>query len=144
MSHCVIRAHGSYRSTSGYNHDPTYTSLSHSWSSGPTSAMTYYLLGLTVEPDGQWALRPCEDASVNEARGGFSTPNGKYATSWKGEEGKWCIEVDVPEGMNGIVRMGFRGRWEVDGKAIESEVEDGTSRVRLAGGRRLIDVIREM
>ncbi|KAF5378492.1 hypothetical protein D9615_007115 [Tricholomella constricta] len=38
----------SYRSYRGYNYDAAYTSHAHGWSAGPTPALTFYVLGLTV------------------------------------------------------------------------------------------------
>ena len=38
-----------YRSSRGYDYDASYVSHSHGWSSGPISALTPYVLGLSVE-----------------------------------------------------------------------------------------------
>lgn len=37
-----------YRSSRGYAYDTSYVSHSHGWSSGPTSALTEFILGLSV------------------------------------------------------------------------------------------------
>lgn len=37
-----------YRNYRGYNYDAAYVSHSHGWSSGPTSALTNYVLGLQI------------------------------------------------------------------------------------------------
>ena len=49
-----------YRNYRGYDYDASYVSHSHGWSSGPTSALTNYVLGLSVTaPAGKnWKLAP--------------------------------------------------------------------------------------
>jgi hypothetical protein len=49
-----------YRATDGYEGDYLYTSHAHGWGTGPTDALTSYVVGLTItQPGGnQWQLAP--------------------------------------------------------------------------------------
>ncbi|KAK0184792.1 Six-hairpin glycosidase [Armillaria mellea] len=64
-----------YQASRGYNYDPSYTSHAHGWSSGPTSALTFYILGLTVmSPRGAtWSVSPHVNGGLPGAEGGFET-----------------------------------------------------------------------
>ena len=128
----------SYRSYRGYNYDPAYTSHAHGWSSGPTSALTYYVLGLTVtSPQGAtWALAP-HPTGLPAAEGGFSTPFGWFGANWREAGGAFTMGVDVPAGTNGVVRVpsGVRGMVRVDGRAV-----GGVGEVWVQGGKHTIVV----
>ncbi|CAA7264017.1 unnamed protein product [Cyclocybe aegerita] len=100
-----------YRYYRGYNNDPAYTSHSHGWSAGPTSALTFYVLGLTVtSPQGRtWTVAPHIDGGLPSAEGGFSTPLGWFGVKWalmRTEDGqieRFELEVDTPIGTLGSV-----------------------------------------
>ncbi|KAJ7033596.1 Six-hairpin glycosidase [Mycena alexandri] len=99
-----------YRSYRGYNYDPAYTSHAHGWSSGPTSALTIYVLGLSVTaPQGaEWLLSP-NLAGLPHAEGGFSTSLGWFGASWnvstQGTVTTFSLDVDVPEGTTGVFEV---------------------------------------
>ncbi|KAJ6532653.1 Six-hairpin glycosidase [Mycena capillaripes] len=132
-----------YRSYRGYNFDPAYTSHAHGWSSGPTSALTIYVLGLSVTaPQGsEWLLSP-NIAGLPSAEGGFETALGWFGASWtvstRGATTTFSASVDVPAGTSGVFVVpnellgASRGvSVSVDGKkaAVSS-----TNSVSLAGG----------
>lgn len=87
-----------YRWNRGYGgaHNDTavaasYTSHSHGWSAGPTSALTEFVLGLSVTgvAGSTWRFAPQVVANgsnstkrVTRAEGGFVTSLGKYQASW--------------------------------------------------------------
>ncbi|OSD03796.1 glycoside hydrolase family 78 protein [Trametes coccinea BRFM310] len=125
-----------YRGYRGYNYDPSYTSHAHGWSSGPTSALTYYVLGLTVtSPQGKtWSIAP-HTAGLPAAEGGFTTPLGWFGAKWSLKRGAFALDIDVPEGTSGIVRLPFAGRVVVDGKE-RGVTERGP--LELDGGRHAI------
>ncbi|KAK6987718.1 Six-hairpin glycosidase [Favolaschia claudopus] len=137
-----------YRSYRGYNYDPAYTSHAHGWSSGPTSALTIYVLGLSVTaPQGaEWRLAP-SIAGLPAAEGGFETGLGWFGVKWSvsaSTTGKittttFTVDVDVPGGTKGVfvVPEELRGaaggvRVMVDGKRM-AVGEDGS--VELVGGK---------
>ncbi|KAI1795457.1 Six-hairpin glycosidase [Ganoderma leucocontextum] len=128
----------SYRSYRGYNYDPAYTSHAHGWSSGPTSALTYYVLGLTVtSPQGRtWQIAP-HLSGLSAAEGGFTTPLGWFGVKWNSQKHGFTLNIDVPEGTTGIVKVPVAGRVTVGGKA--QTVSRGDA-LHLAGGKHVVSV----
>jgi hypothetical protein len=102
-----------YRWYRGYNNDPSYTSHSHGWSAGPTSALTFYLLGMTLDaPQGkEWALQPRIGGGIPSAQGGFQTALGWFGVNWTivetsgGNVTELSINVDTPTGTSGVVTL---------------------------------------
>lgn len=72
-----------YRDYRGYAYDASYISHAHGWSSGPTSALTEFVLGLSVvgRVGEQWKLAP-QFGDLNSAEGGFVTILGKFQAGW--------------------------------------------------------------
>jgi Bacterial alpha-L-rhamnosidase C-terminal domain len=95
-----------YRYDRGYNNNPSYVSHSHGWSSGPTSALTEYILGLSVTTRaGQtWSLAP-QFGDLKWTEGGFTTTLGKFRASWKTDAGGYTITMNTPEATSGIVAL---------------------------------------
>uniref|UniRef100_A0A0W0EY35 Putative Six-hairpin glycosidase n=1 Tax=Moniliophthora roreri TaxID=221103 RepID=A0A0W0EY35_MONRR len=114
-----------YRSNYGYNHDAAYTSHAHGWSSGPTSALINYVLGLGVdEPMGRvWTVHPhLFNVEEDAAEGGFETPLGWFGVSWTVDEGRMMeVNISAPEGTKGafIAPVGVdRARVVVNGGEV--------------------------
>ncbi|KAH9856209.1 Six-hairpin glycosidase [Lenzites betulinus] len=126
----------SYRSYRGYNYDPAYTSHAHGWSSGPTSALTYYVLGLTVtSPQGRtWSVAP-HTSGLNAAEGGFTTPLGWFGVKWSLEKHALTLDIDAPEGTSGTVRLPFAGKAVVNGKATRVSAD---KTLQLSGGKHVV------
>ncbi|KJA26502.1 glycoside hydrolase family 78 protein [Hypholoma sublateritium FD-334 SS-4] len=129
-----------YRYYQGYNDDPSYTSHSHGWSSGPTSALTFYALGLTVTaPAGQaWVVAPHIQGGLPGAQGGFSTPLGWFGVQWAlAGTGGLRVEINTPTGTDGILRLpagAVRGtEYVLDGRAGRFEAGAGVE-IALEGG----------
>ncbi|KAI5823183.1 glycoside hydrolase family 78 protein [Schizophyllum commune Tattone D] len=129
-----------YRGDAGYANDPSYTSHSHGWSTGPTPALTAYVLGLTVtEPAGlAFRVQP-RTAGLPSAEGGFETPLGWFGVSWVNDEGNGRFELNVtsPEGTQGIVILPVAGETIVDGEEVGQEgeitVQGGTHSIVVQG-----------
>lgn len=119
-----------YRSNVGYQHDFSYTSHAHGWSTGPTSALTFFVLGLRLAaPQGQaWTVAPVL-SGLGAAQGGFSTGLGWFGVSWTEERGVVTVTVETPQGTSGVVTMPGTGAVTVDGKRVAGDGE-----VQLAGG----------
>ncbi|KAI0973397.1 Six-hairpin glycosidase-like protein [Xylaria arbuscula] len=96
-----------YRFDRGYS-DPSYTSHAHGWSSGPTSALTNHVAGLTVTgPAGQtWSFAP-QFGDLESAEGGFTTLLGKFQASWavEGAGGSYSVNITTPVGTEGSVLL---------------------------------------
>ncbi|CCM05942.1 uncharacterized protein FIBRA_08181 [Fibroporia radiculosa] len=111
-----------YRSYDGYNYDASFTSHSHGWSTGPTSALTFYVLGLTVtSPMGQtWAVAP-HTSGLSFAQGGFETPLGWFGVEWSLDGANFTILLEMPKGTNGVVTVPIQGSVSLDGQKVDVE-----------------------
>ncbi|KAF3033156.1 hypothetical protein E8E12_004228 [Didymella heteroderae] len=96
-----------YRGDRGYRFDPTYVSHAHGWSSGPTSTLTEYLVGLrVVEPKGRkWELQPATLEEFDRAEAGFTTNLGKFSAKIEVKNGTASVRWDTPVGTEGYVRL---------------------------------------
>lgn len=96
----------SYRSDRGYDYDESYVSHAHGWSTGPTSGLTNYVLGLDViEPAGaQWSLAP-QFGDLQFAQGGFTTSLGNFWSSWEISDNKLFLNWTTPAATKGKVTL---------------------------------------
>lgn len=96
-----------YRGDRGYRFDPTYVSHAHGWSSGPTSTLTEYLVGLrVVAPKGRkWELRPATFDELGRVEAGFTTSLGKFSAKFEIENGTVRVQWDTPAGTEGLVQL---------------------------------------
>lgn len=94
-----------YRANSGYGGDYSYPSHAHGWSTGPTHALSTYVLGMQLTSPGgkNWSLAP-QFGDLVSVEGGFTTPLGKFQASWKldGSVG-YTLSYDVPSGTSGTL-----------------------------------------
>ena len=97
---------GSFRyRDAGYNKGGAYTSHAHGWSTGPTDALTSYVVGL--RPTGMggqtWVLEP-QLGDLTNAQGGFTVPLGKFSARWtlNGSKG-YTVAYNVPAATNGTL-----------------------------------------
>lgn len=95
----------SYRINRGYP-DVSYTSQSHGWSSGPTSALTNFVLGLDITaPLGSaWTLAP-QMGNLTHVEGGFVTGLGKFQASWTKQGGCVVGSWNTPPGTSGTLTL---------------------------------------
>ena len=128
----------SYLSSRGYNYDPSFVSHAHGWSTGPTSALSFYVLGLQrTSPQGQtWSIAP-HTAGLPSAEGGYETPLGWFGVKWVSTESGWNVTVSTPEGTSGSLRLPINGTITVDG---ETDVPNVSGVVRLSGGEHTVSV----
>lgn len=96
-----------YRGDRGYRFDPSYVSHAHGWSSGPTSTLTEYLVGLrVVEPKGRkWELKPATFEEVDMAEAGFTTDLGKFSAKFQINHDTVSVEWNTPNGTEGFVQL---------------------------------------
>jgi len=114
-----------YRSTSGYDNDDSYPSHAHGWATGPTYALTTFVLGLSITaPAGtSWSLAP-QFGDLTSVEGGFTTPLGTFQAGWTvfGGNGSYVLSYVVPEGTNGTVLLPT-----VNGTAVSKISLDGVA-----------------
>jgi len=140
-----------YRSDRGYDYDASYVSHSHGWSSGPTSALTNYVLGLSVtSPAGAaWKLAP-QFGDLTSVEGGFTTSLGKYQAKWQnfGILG-YTLEFNVPKGTTGqlvlpALTWGVFPKISLDGKQVaqrrDVQLTGGSVVVQVEGGSHTVNV----
>ncbi|KAI7322377.1 Six-hairpin glycosidase [Hortaea werneckii] len=94
-----------YRNYRGYMYDAAYVSHAHGWSSGPTSALTNYILGLEItgRVGSTWRFAP-QFGDLTSVQGGFMTSLGAFQASWNvtdagksSPEGrKWESDLEWP------------------------------------------------
>ncbi|KKY29439.1 putative bacterial alpha-l-rhamnosidase domain protein [Diaporthe ampelina] len=102
-----LAANGSlyYRGASGYNYDAAYTSMSHSWSTGPLVALTTKLAGLELSGWFRWSFAPRPGGGVQRVQSGFGSPLGQFSVSWTLVDGDFSANVSVPETTVGEVML---------------------------------------
>ncbi len=94
-----------YRWNYGYGGVYSYTSHAHSWATGPVTALTEHVLGLSIIDLGGsiWRLAP-QFGGLTSCQGGFTTKLGKFSAGWtlRGKEG-YTLEYDTPKGTAGYL-----------------------------------------
>ncbi len=96
------------------------TSLAHGWSSGPTSALSRYVLGVRPVTAGfkQWLVKP-QTGDLQWALGTVPTPYGAIPVKWgRAQNGVFRIDVTVPAGTTGTIALPAGGTVKVNGVAI--------------------------
>ncbi|KAL9064123.1 MAG: hypothetical protein Q9157_007945 [Trypethelium eluteriae] len=115
-----------YRNSRGYDYDSSYVSHSHGWSSGPTSALTEWVLGLRItdRAGSQWTMAP-QFGDLSFAEGGFTTVLGKFSGAWQVQRNatyvNYSANVTTPGGTTGEIvlpSLGDGTQVSVDGERI--------------------------
>ncbi|OKL60573.1 hypothetical protein UA08_04123 [Talaromyces atroroseus] len=118
-----------YRGNDGYYYDASYVSHSHGWSSGPTSALINYILGLSVtgRVGSTWQLAP-QFGDLTSVEGGFTTSLGHFQASWNrasssSSTSSYELSFKVPDGTTGTVVLpavdGGKTTLTMNGKVLE-------------------------
>lgn len=86
------------------------TSLAHPWSSGPTSGLSKYVLGVRPVSAGYktWLVEP-QPGDLSWAEGTVPTPFGPIAVGWQMTSQGLLLEVSVPRGTSGTVGLPVSG-----------------------------------
>ncbi|KAL7622304.1 hypothetical protein AAE478_007808 [Parahypoxylon ruwenzoriense] len=114
-----------YRWDDGYGNDFSYTSHSHGWATGPVTALTEHILGLSVTglAGSTWRIAP-QFGDLTHVEGGFTTSLGKYSVAWTvNSTGGYTLDYMVPEGTSGLLILPNPGSGErfnvmMDGQAM--------------------------
>lgn len=103
----LINGTWGYRWDAGYQNDFSYTSHSHGWATGPVTALTEHVLGLSItgRAGSTWRLAPQTTGDLTHVEGGFTTKLGKFSASWTKNttDGTITLEYNVPLGTSGEV-----------------------------------------
>jgi hypothetical protein len=142
-----------YRSTEGYDNDPSYTSHAHGWSTGPVDALTSQIVGLQLTaPTGtSWVLAP-QFADLSHAEAGFTTPLGLFQASWSLDASGYHVSWNVPDGTAGTLVLptnntgsGAPSQVQIDGQDAgvqnSKEAEPGTLTLSASGGSHTATVV---
>src|SRR6516164_4694152 len=105
--------------------DSIATSLAHGWGSGPTSALSKYVLGVrSVSPGYKtWLVEP-QPGDLTWAKGRVSTPYGPIEVRWEKQGNEFVLLVEVPDGTLGTVGVPVSGSLDtliVNGQKVKSE-----------------------
>jgi len=90
--------------------DSIATSLAHGWGSGPTSALSKYVLGVRPVSPGYktWLVEP-QPGDLIWAKGRVPTPHGPIQVRWEKEGNEFVLLLEVPDGTLGTVGVPVSG-----------------------------------
>ena len=120
-----------YRSGSGgYGNDVSYASHAHGWSTGPTYALSTYVVGIQLlSPGGAtWMLAP-QFGDLTSVEGGFTTNLGKFSAKWTLSASGYSLEYGMPTATNGtlVLPAGSTSNITLDGKAYTDGVHNSST-----------------
>ncbi|KAF7333480.1 Glycoside hydrolase family 78 protein [Mycena venus] len=124
-----------YRAAAGYDLDHTYTSHAHGWATGPTPALTFYVLGiqLTTVQGQTWSIAPVL-SGLPSAEGGLETGLGFFGVNWKVVGQMLTLTLQTPAGTEGVVTLPGSGPMTVDKRVLPTS----SNSVELKGGNHTI------
>jgi hypothetical protein len=112
-----------YLADGRFGYGGAYMSAAHGWATGPTSALTFYVLGIRPgSVTGGYALRP-EPGDLASAQGSLRTPLGDIRLSWHHDvsDRTFSEQVDAPAAAVAeidVPTFGARTRVTVDGRTV--------------------------
>ncbi len=121
----------------GYNKDWWTRSYCHAWSAAPTYFLTRYQLGVWWADPGCDVVRIApKPVDLTWARGRWHTPHGSVEVSWEKDAEQLVLDVDLPDGVRGIVELpGEASDYaSVSAKTGTPVKKDGTWRLNLPAG----------
>jgi alpha-L-rhamnosidase len=88
-----------------------YVSLAHGWSTGPTSALSQYILGVAPVGAGfsSWLVAP-QPGPLSWAEGKVPTPYGPVTVKWGQRSGTFTMDVQAPASTTGTITVPGAGR----------------------------------
>lgn len=88
------------------------TSMAHGWSTGPTSALSQYVLGIAPDAPGYatWTVDP-QPGALAWARGRAPTPKGPLDVAWTSAAAghQFVLDVSPPAGTGGTITVPLSG-----------------------------------
>jgi Bacterial alpha-L-rhamnosidase 6 hairpin glycosidase domain len=102
-----------YKTDGSSDYSDNYVSSAHGWSSGPTSALSFYVLGIQPDPDGgpQYDLIP-HPGELRHVEGSLQTPAGTISQSYDADPGAgtFSARYTAPAGAVRTVALPTYGR----------------------------------
>jgi hypothetical protein len=102
-----------YRTDGSSDYGGSYESLAHGWSSGPTAALTFFVLGIRPDPNGKlvYSLIP-HPGDLHHVEGQLSTPRGVIRQSYDADRaaGTFSARYSAPAGALDEVASPHRRR----------------------------------
>ncbi|HEY2694369.1 MAG TPA: trehalase family glycosidase [Pseudonocardiaceae bacterium] len=101
----------SYRYDGGSYYAGSYASFAHGWATGPTSALTFYVLGLMADaPSGQYTFIP-HAGDLTHVEGDITLPQGKVNGVWdySATDGTFTEKLTSPAGTTGEIGVPTHG-----------------------------------
>jgi hypothetical protein len=92
-----------YLADGSFDYGGTYMSLAHGWATGPTSALTFSVLGLMpTAADGHYGFVP-HAGDLTHVEGDITLPQGQVKGSWDYASGTFTEHLTSPAGSTGTV-----------------------------------------
>jgi Bacterial alpha-L-rhamnosidase C-terminal domain len=114
----------------GYENDFSYASHAHGWSTGPTHALSTYVVGIQLlsPGGGTWMLAP-QLGGLTSVEGGFTTNLGTFSAKWALNKDGYSLEYNMHSGTTGTLVLPAAGIPTVtlDGKADTAGVYNASS-----------------
>ncbi|MDQ1735149.1 MAG: hypothetical protein QOH56_1400 [Pseudonocardiales bacterium] len=114
-----------YQANGQFGYGGAYMSAAHGWATGPTSALTFYVLGIQPTTiDGGYLIKP-QPGDLSSTQGSLKTPFGDITLSWRHDVRSRSFteqvsapagavtNIDVPTfGANTVVKVNGRLAWD--------------------------------
>ena len=128
-----------YLANGQFGYGGAYMSAAHGWSTGPTSALTFYVLGIQpTTVDGGYLIKP-QPGDLSSTQGSLKTPFGDITLSWRHDVRfrSFAEQVNAPAGAvthievptfgaNTVVKVNGRVAWDGHhSRAYGAHVEGG-------------------
>lgn len=94
-----------YKADGSFDYNGSYMSLSHGWATGPTSALTFYVLGISPdESAGNYHFVP-HPGDLTSVEGRITLPQGQLNASWSRNiaAGTFTQQFTSPAGTTGTI-----------------------------------------
>ncbi|MET0493698.1 MAG: discoidin domain-containing protein, partial [Actinoplanes sp.] len=120
-----------YLANGQFGYGGSYMSTAHGWATGPTSALTFYVLGIRPTT----VIHP-EPGDLTSAEGSLRTPSGEIGLKWRHDKPTrtFTAEIDGPVSQVDVPTFGARTNVTVNGQlawdgrkphAFGAHLEDG-------------------
>lgn len=136
-----------YQYPFSYGNDSSYTSHAHGWSTGPTDALTTYIVGLQLTAPGgsTWSIAP-QFGDLKSAEAGFTTPMGQFQTGWSINSAGYQVSWNTPSSTTGTLVLPIDASRsvtvQVDGQSVEAPAPiNGAITISASGGKHMATVV---